>query len=280
MIILSLLILKNLLNINNDNKNFKNIELKYFEKTYFCKGGNFIYNTIIAILVSLHSRNKIKISRKDYNTRSGDIKTSYEIEKIDLSGLDAAEKKIVDILFSFSNEDKISTRNLNKLRKNAPDDYNKPFNEFIYFLEDRMKSYGLITKKKTSNRSVIAFVVFSLLFLIGSITVYNGHIFGAVSIILSIILYGFLIASFSKMTTSGKNKFRELEKLENDLKDLKLNTCDATLVSIGFGLNFKNIRDIYEISDEVNMDIFFEDKDIFYKVFKEALVGNYLLTRN
>lgn len=279
MIILSLFNLKVLMKKNNST-NSKNIDLKYYEKSYFYKGGNYIYDSVIAILVSLFSRNKIDIIRKDYKARNGDIKTSYEIKKLDSSGIDDFEEKLLDTLFSFSDGKSISTRTLNNTRKNSPDDYNKPFNELIYFLEDRMKDYGLISREKNTSKSVLSFVIFSFLFLIGAVTVYNGHYFGAISIILSIILYGFLIASFSKMTDSGKKKFRKLESLEESLKKLDLKVDNPTLVAIGFGLKYENIKEIYKKSSENGMEIFFEDDKLFYDTFKTALVGNFLLTRN
>lgn len=279
MIILSLLNLKMLIK-NDKSTNGKDVDLNYYEKSYFYKGGNFIYDSIIAILVSLFAKNKIDIYRKDYKVRNGEIKTSYVIKKIDNSGIDDFEEKLLNTLFSFSNSDEISTRTLNNTRKTSPDDYNKPFNELIYFLEDKMKEYGLITREKNTSKSILSFVIFSFLFLIGTVTVYNNHLFGAVSIILSIILYGFLIMSFSKMTASGKNKYRDLEKIEEELKKLEITVKDPTLVSIGYGLKYENIKEIYKKSGEGEMEIFFEDNKLFYDTFKTALVGNYLLTRN
>ncbi|MBU5668339.1 DUF2207 domain-containing protein [Peptoniphilus sp. MSJ-1] len=279
MIVLSLFNLKVLIKKNNLT-NSKDVDLKYYEKSYFYKGGNYIYDSIISVLVSLFSRNKIDISRKDYKARNGEMKTSYEIKKIDNSGIDDFEEKLLDTLFSFSDGEVISTRALNNTRKTSPDDYNKPFNELIYYLEGRMKDYGLISREKSTSKSVLSFVIFSFLFLIGAVTVYNGHYFGAISIILSIILYGFLIASFSKMTDSGKKKLRKLESLEESLKKLDLKVDNPTLVAIGFGLKYENIKEIYKKSSENGMGIFFEDDKLFYDTFKTALVGNFLLTRN
>ena len=85
------------------------------------------------------------------------------------------------------------------------------------------------------------------------------------------------------MTSLGEKKFRELEKVEEELKTCERRGEEDLLLAIAFGLKMENIRVIYEEFIEENpqrkgYEIFFK-KD-FYKNFKVALVGDHLLVRN
>lgn len=259
----------------------KDLDLKYYEKGYLYKGPNFIYNTIIAMIVKVIGEGHVEIEKNFYKTKAGEEKISFNLKNLRAEGLDAGEKKLFDTLFSFG-EGEISTRTLDKMRRREPDNYNKKFNDFIYYLEEEMVAKKLFTREKKTLKILLSFVVFSLLFFVGVVTVYNEKFFGVISIVLALVFYARLITSFSKMTELGNKKYRELEKVEEELLKGLGDEKEDFLLAIAFGLKTENIRAIYEnivVKDPEIRDwqIFFE-KD-FYKNFKVALVGDHLLVR-
>ena len=261
---------------------YRDLDLKYYEKGYLYKGPNFIYNTIIAMIVKVIGEGHVEIEKNYYTTKSGEEKISFNLKNLRAEGLDAGEKKLFDTLFSFG-EGEISTRTLDKMRRREPDNYNKKFNDFIYYLEEEMVAKKLFTREKKTLKILLSFVVFSLLFFVGIVTVYNEKFFGIISIVLALVFYARLITTFSKMTELGNKKYRELEKVEEELLKGLGDKEEDFLLAIAFGLKAENIRVIYEniiVKDPEIRDwqIFFE-KD-FYKNFKVALVGDHLLVRN
>lgn len=259
----------------------RNLDLKYYEKGYLYKGPNFIYNTIIAMIVKVIGEGKVEIEKNYYKTKAGEEKISFNLKNLRAEGLDAGEKKLFDTLFSFG-EGEISTRTLDKMRRREPDNYNKKFNDFIYYLEEEMVAKKLFTREKKALKILLSFVVFSLLFFVGIVTVYNEKFFGIISIVLALVFYARLITTFSKMTELGNKKYRELEKVEEELLKGLGDEEEDFLLAIAFGLKTENIRAIYEniIAKDPEIrdwQIFFE-KD-FYKNFKVALVGDHLLVR-
>ena len=259
----------------------RDLDLKYYEKGYLYKGPNFIYNTIIAMIVKVIGEGHVEIEKNYYTTKSGEEKISFNLKNLRAEGLDAGEKKLFDTLFSFG-EGEISTRTLDKMRRREPDNYNKKFNDFIYYLEEEMVAKKLFTREKKTLKILLSFVVFSLLFFVGIVTVYNEKFFGIISIVLALVFYARLITTFSKMTELGNKKYRELEKVEEELLKGLGDEEEDFLLAIAFGLKTENIRAIYEniiVKDPEIRDwqIFFE-KD-FYKNFKVALVGDHLLVR-
>lgn len=259
----------------------RDLDLKYYEKGYLYKGPNFIYNTIIAMIVKVIGEGHVEIEKNFYTTKAGEEKISFKLKNLRAEGLDAGEKKLFDTLFSFG-EGEISTRTLDKMRRREPDNYNKKFNDFIYYLEEEMVAKKLFTREKKTLKILLSFVVFSLLFFVGIVTVYNEKFFGVISIVLALVFYARLITTFSKMTELGNKKYRELEKVEEELLKGLGDEKEDFLLAIAFGLKAENIRAIYEnivVKDPEIRDwqIFFE-KD-FYKNFKVALVGDHLLVR-
>lgn len=260
----------------------RDLDLKYYEKGYLYKGPNFIYNTIIAMIVKVIGEGHVEIEKNYYTTKSGEEKISFNLKNLRAEGLDDGEKKLFDTLFSFG-DGEITTRTLDKMRRREPDNYNKKFNDFIYYLEEEMVAKKLFTKEKKTLKILLSFVVFSLLFFVGIVTVYNEKFFGIISIVLALVFYARLITTFSKMTELGNKKYRELEKVEEELLKGLGDEEEDFLLAIAFGLKAENIRAIYEniiVKDPEIRDwqIFFE-KD-FYKNFKVALVGDHLLVRN
>lgn len=260
----------------------RDLNLKYYEKGYLYKGPNFIYNTIIAMIVKVIGEGHVEIEKNYYTTKAGEEKISFKLKNLRAEGLDPGEKKLFDTLFSFG-EGEISTRTLDKMRRREPDNYNKKFNDFIYYLEEKMVAKKLFTREKKTLKILLSFVVFSLLFFVGIVTVYNEKFFGIISIVLALVFYARLITTFSKMTELGNKKYRELEKVEEELLKGLGDEEEDFLLAIAFGLKVENIRAIYEnivVKDPEIRDwqIFFE-KD-FYKNFKVALVGDHLLVRN
>lgn len=259
----------------------RDLDLKYYEKGYLYKGPNFIYNTIIAMIVKVIGEGHVEIEKNFYTTKSGEEKISFNLKNLRAEGLDDGEKKLFDTLFSFG-EGEISTRTLDKMRRREPDNYNKKFNDFIYYLEEEMVAKKLFTREKKTLKILLSFVVFSLLFFVGIVTVYNEKFFGIISIVLALVFYARLITTFSKMTELGNKKYRELEKVEEELLKGLGDEEEDFLLAIAFGLKAENIRAIYEniiVKDPEIRDwqIFFE-KD-FYKNIKVALVGDHLLVR-
>lgn len=259
-----------------------NLDLKYYEKGYLYKGPNFIYNTIIAMIVKVIGEGHVEIEKNFYTTKSGEEKISFNLKNLRADGLDAGEKKLFDTLFSFG-EGETSTRTLDKMRRREPDNYNKKFNDFIYYLEEEMVAKKLFTREKKTLKILLSFVVFSLLFFVGIVTVYNEKFFGIISIVLALVFYARLITTFSKMTELGNKKYRELEKVEEELLKGLGDEEEDLLLAIAFGLKAENIRAIYENIIVKNPEIrdwqIFFEKD-FYKNFKVALVGEHLLVRN
>lgn len=259
----------------------RDLNLKYYEKGYLYKGPNFIYNTIISMIVKVIGEGHVEIEKNYYTTKSGEEKISFKLKNLRAEGLDPGEKKLFDTLFSFG-EGEISTRTLDKMRRREPDNYNKKFNDFIYYLEEEMVAKKLFTREKKTLKILLSFVVFSLLFFVGIVTVYNEKFFGIISIVLALVFYARLITTFSKMTDLGNKKYRELEKVEEKLLKGLGDEKEDFLLAIAFGLKTENIRAIYEniiVNDPEIRDwqIFFE-KD-FYKNIKVALVGDHLLVR-
>lgn len=259
----------------------RELDLKYYEKGYLYKGPNFIYNTIIAMIVKFIGEGKVEIEKNYYKTKAGEEKISFKLKNLRAEGLDAGEKKLFDTLFSFG-EGEISTRSLDKMRRREPDNYNKKFNDFIYYLEEEMVAKKLFTREKKTLKILLSFVVFSLLFFVGIVTVYNEKFFGIISIVLALVFYARLITTFSKMTELGNKKYRELEKIEEELLKGLGDEKEDFLLAIAFGLKTENIRAIYENIIVKNPEIrdwqIFFEKD-FYKNFKVALVGDHLLVR-
>lgn len=255
----------------------KDSNLNYYEKAYLYKGPNFIYNTIIAMILKVYGDGQVEIEKNIYKTKRGEEKVEFILKNLDDSHLDDGEKRLFKTLFSLGSGE-ISTRQMDKIRRIEADNYNKKFNDFIFYLEDEMIEKKLFTKEKNSLKIFISFVIFSLLFFVGIISVYNEKFFGIVSIVFSLYFYASLISSFSKMTEAGNEKFRELEKKEEDLKSSKVNSEEDFLLAVGFGLKKELISNIYENLDDKNYEIFF-DPD-FYPSFKTALVGDHLLVRN
>lgn len=259
----------------------RNLDLKYYEKGYLYKGPNFIYNTIIAMIVKFIGEGKVEIEKNYYKTKACEEKISFKLKNLRAEGLDAGEKKLFDTLFSFG-EGEISTRSLDKMRRREPDNYNKKFNDFIYYLEEEMVAKKLFTREKKTLKILLSFVVFSLLFFLGIVTVYNEKFFGIISIVLALVFYARLITTFSKMTELGNKKYRELEKIEEELLKGLGDEKEDFLLAIAFGLKTENIRAIYENIIVKNPEIrdwqIFFEKD-FYKNFKVALVGDHLLVR-
>lgn len=254
------------------------VDLNYYEKAYIYKGPNFIYNSIIAIILRAHATRNIEIEKNYYKTKKDQDKVEFILKNLNSSGLDKGERKLFDILFSLGDGSSVSTRQMDKLRRTEADNYNKKFNDFIYFLEDEMVAKKLFSREKNTLKIFLSFVVFSILFFVGIVTVYNQRFFGIASIVASIFFYASLITTFSKMTDLGNKKFRELEKVEEELKAGRGSTEDDLLLALGFGLKYENIKNIYEKLGDEAYEIYLDED--FYKTFKTALVGDHLLVRN
>lgn len=256
----------------------KNVDLNYYEKAYLYKGPNFIYNPIIAMILKAKAHGNIEIEKNIYKNKRGEDKVEYILKKLKDSGLNLGEKKLFSTLFSLDNGDSISTRQMDKLRRTEADNYNKKFNDFIYFLEDEMVKKKLYTREKNTLKIFLSFIVFSILFFVGIVTVYNERFFGIVSIVFSLFFYASLIKSFSKMTDLGNKKFRELEKVEEELKAGRGSSEEDFLLALGFGLKYENVKSIHQKLDDKAYEIYLDED--FYKTFKTALVGDHFLVRN
>ena len=267
-----------LLNKKKTYESGKDVDLNYYEKAYLYKGPNFIYNPIIAMILKAKAHGNIEIEKNIYKNKRGEDKVEYILKELKDSGLSLGEKKLFETLFSLGHGDSISTRQMDKLRRTEADNYNKKFNDFIYFLEDEMVKKKLFTKEKNTLKIFLSFVVFSILFFVGIVTVYNERFFGIASIVFSLFFYASLIKSFSKMTDLGNKKFRELEKVEEGLRAGRGTSEDDLLLAVGLGLKIEIIENIYEKLNDDAYEIYL-DKD-FYRTFKAALVGDHLLVRN
>lgn len=254
------------------------VDLNYYEKAYLYKGPNFIYNPIIAMVLRAQAAGNIEIEKNIYKTKRSEEKPEYILKNFNESGLSHGEKKLFVTLFSLGDGFSISTRQMDRLRRTEADNYNKKFNDFIYYLEDDMVAKKLFTKEKNTLKIFISFVIFSILFFVGILTVYNERFFGIASIALSLFFYASLISSFSKMTELGNKKFRELEKVEEELKNGRGLDEEDFLLALSFGLKYENAKIICEKINNKAYEIYL-DKD-FYKTFKTALVGDHLLVRN
>ncbi|MET3616943.1 hypothetical protein ABID14_000568 [Peptoniphilus olsenii] len=260
-------------------RNLSPTKLNFYEKSYFYKGANYIHNTIIAMLLYLKNKGAITIEKTTYKNRKGENILNYIFTKRDFSNLDSAEQKLLDIFFSFSDDDKISSRKLNKLRKDAPDDYNRKFYNLIEYFENHFENLGLKKNTSSSNKILIYFLGFFILFGIGLVFVANGHYYGFINMILSLVFFGLSISSVAELPPMGKKQFEELSILEKNLKKLNITTEDPTLVAIGFGLKYENIIAIREKNND-DYDIYFDENiSEFQKVIKTALVGNSFLVR-
>ena len=267
-----------LLNKKKTYESGKDVDLNYYEKAYLYKGPNFIYNPIIAMILKAKAHGNIEIEKNIYKNKRGEDKVEYILKELKDSGLSLGEKKLFETLFSLGHGDSISTRQMDKLRRTEADNYNKKFNDFIYFLEDEMVKKKLFTKEKNTLKIFLSFVVFSILFFVGIVTVYNERFFGIVSIVFSLFFYASLIKSFSKMTDLGNKKFRELEKVEEELKAGRGSSEEDFLLALGFGLRYENVKSICQKLDNKAYEIYLDED--FYKTFKTALVGDHLLVRN
>lgn len=254
------------------------VDLNYYEKAYLYKGPNFIYNPIIAMILRAKAHGNIEIEKNIYKNKRGEEKVEYILKNLKELGLSLGEKKLFETLFSLGNGASISTRQMDKLRRTEADNYNKKFNDFIYFLEDEMMKKKLYTREKNTFKIFIAFIVYSILFFVGIVTVYNERFFGIASIVLSLFFYASLIKSFSKMTDLGNKKFRELEKIEEGLKSGRGESEEDFLAALGFGLKYEITKDICQKLHDKKYETYLDED--FYKTFKTALVGDHLLVRN
>lgn len=254
------------------------VALNYYEKAYLYKGPNFIYNPIITMILRAKAHGNIEIEKNIYKNKRGEEKVEYILKNLKELGLSLGEKKLFETLFSLEGGSSISTRQMDKLRRTEADNYNKKFNDFIYFLEDEMMKKKLYTREKNTFKIFIAFIVYSILFFVGIVTVYNERFFGIASIVLSLFFYASLIKSFSKMTDLGNKKFRELEKIEEGLKSGRGESEDDFLAALGFGLKYEITKDICQKLHEKKYETYLDED--FYKTFKTALVGDHLLVRN
>lgn len=270
--------------LKNKNKKQKNIntnpiDLNFYEKSYFYKGPNYIHNTIIAMLLSLDERGAIDIEKTFYKNRKGEDVINYIFTKKDLTDTDCAEKKLLQILFSFNDEDKISSRKLNKLRRVAPDDYNNKFYEFTEYLENEFKDMGLKQESNSHKKVLINFLGFFILLGIGMISLYNRAYIGIINMVLSVMFFGLSIQNVAELPEAGKKKFEELMELEKNLKKVNIDTQNPTLVAIGFGLKYENIEAIRNKNKD-DYDIYFDkDSSDFQKTMRTALVGNSFLVK-
>ncbi len=267
-----------LLNKKKTYETDKDVDLNYYEKAYLYKGPNFIYNPIIAMILRAKANGNIEIEKNIYTNKRGEDKVEYILKNLNSSRLDNGERKLFETLFSLGDGDSISTRQMDKLRRTEADNYNKKFNDFIYFLEDEMVKKKLFTREKNTLKIFISFVIFSILFFVGVVTVYNERFFGIASIFFSLFFYASLIKSFSKMTELGNKKFRELEKVEEGLKTGRGLNEEDFLLALGFGLKYENVKIICQKLDDKAYEIYLDED--FYKTFKTALVGDHLLVRN
>lgn len=267
-----------LLNKKKTYESDKDVNLNYYEKAYLYRGPNFIYNPIIAMILRAKAHGNIEIEKNIYKNKRGEEKVEYILKNLKELGLSLGEKKLFDTLFSLEDGASISTRQMDKLRRTEADNYNKKFNDFIYFLEDEMANKKLYTREKNTFKIFIAFVVYSILFFVGIVTVYNERFFGIASIVLSLFFYASLIKSFSKMTDLGNKKFRELEKIEEGLKSGRGESEEDFLAALGFGLKYEITKDICQKLHDKKYETYLDED--FYKTFKTALVGDHLLVRN
>ncbi|MDU3457701.1 MAG: DUF2207 domain-containing protein [Peptoniphilus harei] len=267
-----------LLNKKKTYETDKDVDLNYYEKAYLYKGPNFIYNPIIAMILRAKANGNIEIEKNIYTNKRGEDKVEYILKNLNSSRLDNGERKLFETLFSLGDGDSISTRQMDKLRRTEADNYNKKFNDFIYFLEDEMVKKKLFTREKNTLKIFISFVIFSILFFVGVVTVYNERFFGIASIFFSLFFYASLIKSFSKMTELGNKKFRELEKVEEGLRTGRGLNEEDFLLALGFGLKYENVKIICQKLDDKAYEIYLDED--FYKTFKTALVGDHLLVRN
>ena len=267
-----------LLNKKKTYESDKDVDLNYYEKAYLYKGPNFIYNPIIAMILRAKAHGNIEMEKNIYTNKRGEDKVEYILKNLNSSRLDNGERKLFETLFSLGDGDSISTRQMDKLRRTEADNYNKKFNDFIYFLEDEMMKKKLYTREKNTFKIFIAFIVYSILFFVGIVTVYNERFFGIASIVLSLFFYAYLIKSFSKMTDLGNKKFRELEKIEEGLKAGRGESEEDFLAALGFGLKYEITKDICQKLHDKAYETYLDED--FYKTFKTALVGDHLLVRN
>jgi hypothetical protein len=257
----------------------KSIRLNFYEKSYFYKGANYIHNTIIAMLLYLNECNAINIEKTFYKNRKGEDAINYIFTKGNLENIDNVLAKLIDIIFSFSDNDKISSRELNKIRRDAPDDYNNKFYELIDLLEKQFVKLGLKKEHSSSDKVLTNFLGFFILLGLGMISIYNSAYIGVINIVLSIMFFGLSISNVAELPQAGKNKFEELSKLETRLKKLELDTGDPTLVAIGFGLKYENILAIRNKSNN-GYDIYFDsDRSDFQSTMRTALVGDSFLVK-
>ncbi|WP_019137897.1 DUF2207 domain-containing protein [Peptoniphilus timonensis] len=121
--------------------------LNYYEKSYLYKGPNFIYNTIIAMILKVYGDGHLFIEKNIYKTKRGEEKVEFILKNLDSSNLDDGEKRLFKTLFSLG-DNQISTRQMDKLRRTEADNYNKKFNDFIYYLEDKMIRKKIVHQRK------------------------------------------------------------------------------------------------------------------------------------
>lgn len=270
---------------NKNNKNKKTnrenneVELNFYEKSYFYKGANLQHNTIIAMLLSLSSRGVIDIKKTFYKNKKGEDIINYIFTKEDLTGIDRAERILLEILFSFNDKNEISSRELNRLRRVAPDDYNHKFYEFTEYMENHFKDIGLKQENNSHKKVLTNFLGFFILLGIAMISLYNRAYIGLINMALSVMFFGISIQNVAELPESGKNKFKELMEVENKLKKLDIDTKNPTLVAIGFGLKYENIIAIRNKNKDDYAIYFDNGRSDFQKTMRTALVGDSFLVK-
>ena len=100
------------------------------------------------MILRAKANGNIEIEKNIYKNKRGEDKLEYILKNLKSSRLDTGERKLFETLFSLGDGDSISTRQMDKLRRTEADNYNKKFNDFIYFLEDEMMKKKTLHKRK------------------------------------------------------------------------------------------------------------------------------------
>lgn len=252
------------------------LPLDYDTSAYLIRGGNAASDFIIATLLSFYKKGAVNLTLSSFTTRGGTQKPNYIFRPLCSNQLTDTEKCLYRILFT--DYDEISTRELNRLRREAGTDYNEAFGNYLTYLDDYLQKLGLKSKEKNGTFAIFIFLIALLALIIALFSLAGGFYFGCINLLNSFLLCFFCIVTLGTLPPKGKAHYDFYRKLHQQLKDANLNDHNDKwlLYGIAYGLSYKELYQIYQKVHGKDFHFYFDQptESTFHKLMKESLVGN------
>ncbi|MDO5715369.1 MAG: DUF2207 domain-containing protein [Tissierellia bacterium] len=252
------------------------LTLDYDQSGYLIRGGNYAPDFIIATLLSMIGKRAVDLRISSFITRKGNPKINYVFSARSKDRLSPREKSIYDIFFSQKEE--ISSRELNRMRREEGANYNALFQDYLEMLEEEMIALGLKDRREKGKLSMILFLLAILSFIVSLISFASGFYFGLLNLILSLILFYLCLITAGNLPKKGKVNYHYYQKLRDGLETFQDSDGEESLIlyAIAYGLPYEKVRSIKEKIGGNTYHFYFDGtkESNFYKILREALVGN------